>query len=113
MIARLNENGQPWRLHYCVRARDRAAFVAELEGLASAGDGELIPNYDEDPAGMLDLEATLAAIPADAHIYCCGPTAMIAAVRAGAQSAGIASPRSEEHTSELQSLMRNSYAVFC
>src|SRR3546814_16095700 len=52
MIARLNENGQPWRLHYCVRARDRAAFVAELEGLASAGDGELIPNYDEDPAGM-------------------------------------------------------------
>src|SRR3546814_10746124 len=23
------------------------------------------------------------------------------------------SPRSEEHTSELQSLMRNSYAVFC
>src|SRR3546814_5447221 len=24
-----------------------------------------------------------------------------------------AAPRSEEHTSELQSLMRNSYAVFC
>src|SRR3546814_2405320 len=24
-----------------------------------------------------------------------------------------ANPRSEEHTSELQSLMRNSYAVFC
>src|SRR3546814_8316497 len=24
-----------------------------------------------------------------------------------------ATPRSEEHTSELQSLMRNSYAVFC
>src|SRR3546814_2080422 len=26
---------------------------------------------------------------------------------------GVASNRSEEHTSELQSLMRNSYAVFC
>src|SRR3546814_4767546 len=26
---------------------------------------------------------------------------------------GIAGPRSEEHTSELQSLMRISYAVFC
>src|SRR3546814_8099168 len=25
----------------------------------------------------------------------------------------LSSPRSEEHTSELQSLMRNSYAVFC
>src|SRR3546814_9184887 len=39
--------------------------------------------------------------------------------RAGAQCGtctrgeGCASGRSEEHTSELQSLMRNSYAVFC
>src|SRR3546814_5214029 len=30
-----------------------------------------------------------------------------------ASRAGIASGRSEEHTSELQSLMRISYAVFC
>src|SRR3546814_1053045 len=28
-------------------------------------------------------------------------------------SQGIVNPRSEEHTSELQSLMRTSYAVFC
>src|SRR3546814_9179934 len=26
---------------------------------------------------------------------------------------GVGRPRSEEHTSELQSLMRNTYAVFC
>src|SRR3546814_1366315 len=30
-----------------------------------------------------------------------------------AVDAGKPNPRSEEHTSELQSLMRNSYAVFC
>src|SRR3546814_1023392 len=36
--------------------------------------------------------------------------AMICAIRAS--TAG-SSPRSEEHTSELQSLMRISYAVFC
>src|SRR3546814_4103974 len=29
------------------------------------------------------------------------------------RSAAKAGPRSEEHTSDLQSLMRNSYAVFC
>src|SRR3546814_2611000 len=29
------------------------------------------------------------------------------------QHSGMARPRSEEHTSELQSLMRISYAVFC
>src|SRR3546814_1166563 len=34
------------------------------------------------------------------------PVGLSAAVRAGSE-------RSEEHTSELQSLMRNSYAVFC
>src|SRR3546814_3338112 len=33
-------------------------------------------------------------------------------VRGVLDEAGIV-PRSEEHTSELQSLMRNSYAVFC
>src|SRR3546814_3953988 len=31
----------------------------------------------------------------------------------GEQQFGEDRPRSEEHTSELQSLMRNSYAVFC
>src|SRR3546814_9520565 len=33
--------------------------------------------------------------------------------RARAAAAGAFGPRSEEHTSELQSLMRISYAVFC
>src|SRR3546814_7838245 len=33
--------------------------------------------------------------------------------RAGAGRDGVATGRSEEHTSELQSLMRSSYAVFC
>src|SRR3546814_3088816 len=33
--------------------------------------------------------------------------------RGGAARLGPATPRSEEHTSELQSLMRTSYAVFC
>src|SRR3546814_5445776 len=31
----------------------------------------------------------------------------------GAEDVCVAGARSEEHTSELQSLMRNSYAVFC
>src|SRR3546814_9642456 len=35
------------------------------------------------------------------------------AVNPGPDGIGSAAPRSEEHPSELQSLMRNSYAVFC
>src|SRR3546814_13579584 len=34
-------------------------------------------------------------------------------LRVGPQRRGPVAGRSEEHTSELQSLMRNSYAVFC
>src|SRR3546814_7874483 len=34
-------------------------------------------------------------------------------VQGGSRNAGGLAPRSEEHTSELQSLMRISYAVFC
>src|SRR3546814_9983482 len=34
-------------------------------------------------------------------------------IRIRVQASGINFPRSEEHTSELQSLMRISYAVFC
>src|SRR3546814_6173784 len=39
--------------------------------------------------------------------------ASIAAWPSAMHAASAASGRSEEHTSELQSLMRNSYAVFC
>src|SRR3546814_6911451 len=40
-------------------------------------------------------------------------TGMVVAPRSSALSARHARWRSEEHTSELQSLMRTSYAVFC
>src|SRR3546814_4888580 len=42
------------------------------------------------------------------------PVAVAAsATKSSAKPGGALSPRSEEHTSELQSLMRISYAVFC
>src|SRR3546814_14750909 len=37
----------------------------------------------------------------------------LAGIGGGAALGGVARTRSEEHTSELQSLMRISYAVFC
>src|SRR3546814_10479347 len=42
-----------------------------------------------------------------------GKAGAAASAVAGTPAAGIKSRRSEEHTSELQSLMRISYAVFC
>src|SRR3546814_6212631 len=42
-----------------------------------------------------------------------GPRGLDPFIDAVGGGAAVAFPRSEEHTSELQSLMRNSYAVFC
>src|SRR3546814_10726091 len=38
---------------------------------------------------------------------------VILRLRALSRASGVTATRSEEHTSELQSLMRSSYAVFC
>lgn len=85
MMARLNELGRPWRLHYCVRTRERAAFVQEIEGLVAAGHGEALFNFDEEPGGsMLDLDKVIAALPERAHVYCCGPTGMLHAYQKAA-----------------------------
>ena len=112
MIARLNELGRPWRMHYCVRSRDRAALVEEIERLAASGSGALVPNYD-DEAGILDLAATLASLSADAHVYCCGPTVMLDAFRAGAKNAGIPSDHVhfEYFSSEVESATDGGFVV--
>lgn len=76
MVQRLRALGRSWELVYCARTRAHAAFRAELEALGPA----VRFNFDGEPGGsMLDLAATVAAAPADAHLYCCGPVPMLAA----------------------------------
>jgi tetrachlorobenzoquinone reductase len=94
MITRLNALGRKWRLHYCVRTRERAALLEELRTLEQAGSGELLVNFDREPGGsMLDLHAILKSLPAGAHVYCCGPTGMLDAFRIGANSCGLPDDR--------------------
>src|SRR3546814_3236728 len=66
------------------------------------------------------VRAAVDLRPAILNVHASGGRAMMAAAaeaaRETAEEPGIARPRvvrSEEHTSELQSLMRISYAVFC
>src|SRR3546814_9241772 len=67
-----------------------------------AAHGDLaVDRQNDDPASLLNLTRRLVGLRA-AH----------PALRLGANAHWIAD-RSEEHTSELQSLMRLSYAVFC
>src|SRR3546814_2143991 len=56
---------------------------------------------------------SLAITVVPAVIWWAPPSATQWLLLAGVGGLGVASQRSEEHTSELQSLMRISYAVFC
>src|SRR3546814_2178194 len=79
----------------------RIAFALAAMAMMSAGLYGLIE------ADVIDLAALLTMILLAA-------SAMAWAAMTFARPAQhMGKPRSEEHTSELQSLMRNSYAVFC
>src|SRR3546814_3470871 len=80
------------------------------------------PRTVQDREGAMPLEVTNGAVHFDRIHFHYGKqggviTGLDLAVRAG-EKIGVVGPsgagkRSEEHTSELQSLMRISYAVFC
>ncbi|MBA2932469.1 oxidoreductase [Sphingomonas sp. CGMCC 1.13654] len=73
MIARLNALGRSWSLHYVAATPERAAYVGRIEGL-----GDVTIAYDGIEGGQrLDLEGIVDAAPADAHLYCCGPSGML------------------------------------
>jgi tetrachlorobenzoquinone reductase len=71
-----------FRLHYCARNRQRCAFYEELLALAPA---QLQFHFDDEQDGRLfDARAALAAAPASAHVYTCGPAPLMKAVEAAA-----------------------------
>src|SRR3546814_4122213 len=89
------------------KAKTLAAIVAELQKLASATAPAVAVSIDVSSsvavvAAAIDFTAALIGIVAERTGY---PPEMLV------MDADL--ERSEEHTSELQSLMRISYAVFC
>lgn len=73
---------RPWRLVYCARNRQRCAFYEELCALAP--DRCRFHFDDEQDGRVLDAAAVLGGIPAEAHLYTCGPAPLMKAVEAAA-----------------------------
>lgn len=87
MMRRLTSLGKPWQLVYCARTREAAAFADILQENVRF-------NFDGEPGGrMLDIAATVAAAPVNAHLYCCGPLPMLSAF----ESATAHLPRERVH----------------
>ena len=78
MIQRLHALGRPWRLHHAARTRQHAAFFDAMLALHDESGAKVQHCFDREPGGqMLDIAGLVAALPADAHVYCCGPLAML------------------------------------
>ncbi|WP_430420445.1 PDR/VanB family oxidoreductase [Methylibium petroleiphilum] len=84
MIRWCVDHGKRWSLHYSVRSRDRAAFREVLEGWS--GLGSLRMHVDDEAGRFFDPAPALQDLPAQAQVYCCGPTALMEAVRASAHA---------------------------
>jgi ferredoxin-NADP reductase len=78
MVQRLEKLGRSWQLYYACRSRSDTAFLNSLEELA----GSEFHFDDESEGKFLDIAAIVGQAPMDAHLYCCGPTPMLAAFEA-------------------------------
>ncbi|MCP3732128.1 PDR/VanB family oxidoreductase [Sphingomonas sp. MG17] len=82
MAAALNARGHAWTLYYSCRNRSRAAFMDTLQRLAVDGGGRVEFHFDDEADGrLLDIRGIVGAVGPDDHLYCCGPSGMLAAYR--------------------------------
>ena len=82
---------RPWTLYYSCRSREDMAF---LEALQTLDPQAAHLHFDDEAEGkFLDLAAVVAAAPANAHLYCCGPNPMLKAFEAAAAGR----PRAQVH----------------
>lgn len=77
MIARLQERGGPWQLHYSARTPRQMAFRAALQQLGASGHGQVHLHFTGAGAARMDLAQIVRSAPAQAHLYACGPAGLI------------------------------------
>ena len=90
MATALKAAGRDYVLHYAARSAAAAAFA---DALAEAHGDALRMHLDDAAGGPLDVGAVLDDAPEGAHVYVCGPRAMIEAVKTRAEAAGYAADR--------------------
>lgn len=93
MMRQLTADNRAFTLYYSSRSRADMAFLQTLE---EAQHGAVKLHFDEEADGkFLDIAGAIAAAPADAHFYCCGPNPMLKAFEAAAAAANV--PRHHVH----------------
>lgn len=83
MIAEVAGRGGAWRLLYGGRTRSSMAYVDDLSRY-----GDRVTPHPQDELGLPDLAAAVADAGPGAHVYCCGPEPLLAALEATMKAAG-------------------------
>jgi ferredoxin-NADP reductase len=83
MAQRLVELGRPFDLYYSARSRADAAFLKVLEPLPQTH-----LHFDVEKGGVMPIPTIIPTLPKSAHLYCCGPTPMLAAFESAAAAGG-------------------------
>jgi vanillate O-demethylase ferredoxin subunit len=84
MAQALARRGSEFSLLYAGRARSQMAYADELAGEL----GNRLRLHTDDAGHPLDLAAEIAALPADGHLYVCGPIGLLDAARRAWAEAG-------------------------
>ncbi len=82
MAQRLQSLGQSVEVYYLTRTQRMAAFKSRFEALNL---GEALHCRYDDVDGIIDTVALIEGMPAEAHVYCCGPEPLLQAVLGAAE----------------------------
>ena len=80
MVRHLAQQGASYHLHYCARSPEKTAFRELLS--AEPFVSNVTFHFDGgDPSQGLDVASLLRPYDLGTHVYCCGPTGLMDAVR--------------------------------
>lgn len=110
MIEHFEAHGLAYHLYYLGRHRAASAFVKQLQ--AQCGEHLSLHFTDEVQGRRLDVATVVARLPADTHVYCCGPDSMVDAVRAGSNGLPPGHLHIEKFSAPLDAGTDRAYSVF-
>lgn len=83
MLEHFEASGAEYTLYYCGETPERTAFKERLSALLGR---RVVMHYDDgDPARRLDIRELLIQHEPGTHLYCCGPSGLMAGVKAAAE----------------------------
>jgi vanillate O-demethylase ferredoxin subunit len=79
MIQRLEKLDRRWKLVYGARSRKNCAYLDEIQSFAAGIPERVQFHFNDEHGGPMDLNAIIKDLPANTHMYCCGPVPMLEA----------------------------------